>query len=426
MFKIAVRSYDRSRTAWTLFSVAARLAIALRVNLDSNHVSESFFEQQMRRRLWYTICLLDVHSSFDRASEPLIDPKSMHPRLPLNISDSEFGPDSEDGSSEKEGVTDMTLALLLYHAQATGKALSFQEDFTLSSAQVTSQTMGPRQQLVEQFELNRRKLLQYCDPNSSSYAWCIYNGSLTTLAAMQLSLRRPMNHKSRRSIALDTDPTSVLRLAATVLERDIIMRSDSRGEPFRWFGVVHWHPLAVAIAECYACDNVALLRHVWPIIENSFEHNGKVLAEYRQGMLWKPLESLMLRTRSRVKLLLEQYDPATSNMTPASSSYVAIPATPDPSGYGGTINHLASSMNSIDVQLKGMPPPFNLPSAPSTPLQIAATSAQTNQGGWVMDSAANASFWQHMTPSVSDPGWDAWDEFMNESNFNAIDDMMAQ
>lgn len=381
----------------------------------------------MRRRLWYTICLLDVHSSFDRASEPLIGPKSVHPRLPLSINDSEFGPDSEDGFSDREGLTDMTLALLLYHAQATGKALSFQEDLAPSSTQAMSKTMSPRQQLVEQFDLDRRELLHYCDPNSSSYAWCIFNGSLATLAAMQLSLRRPMNHNGRRSTAMDTDPTNVLRLAATVLERDIIMRSDSRGEPFRWFGVVHWHPLAVAIAECYACDNVALLRHVWPMIETSFEYNGKVIAEYRQGMLWKPLEKLMLKTRLRVNVLLEQRDQATSDGMADSLPYVTIPATPDPSAYGSTIKNLATSINSIDLQLTGMPAPFNFSSTPSTPLQIAAMSTQNDQGGWMMDIPADASFWQHMTPTMSDPGWDAWDEFMNESNLNTNEDiMMAQ
>lgn len=426
MLKFAVRSHDRSRTAWTLFSVAARLAVALSVNVDSNHSSESFFDQQMRRRLWYTICLLDVHSSFDRASEPLIGPRSIHPKIPLNINDSDFGPDSKDGFTEREGLTDMTLALLLYHTQATGKALSFQEDITPPSAPEMSRTMSPRQLLIEQFELNRRKLIQYCHPNSSSYAWCVFNGSLAALASLQLALRRPMNHNGRRGNPMDTDPTNILRLAATVLERDIIMRSDSRGKPFRWFGVVHWHPLAVAIAECYACDNLALLRHVWPMVETSFEYSGKVLAEYRQGILWKPVERLMLKTRSRVNTLLEQRDHATSNGMTDSLSLVTIPAIPDPSAHGSTIKNSASSINSIDLQLTGKPAAFNLfPTSPAS-LPMAEKSGQINQEACTMGSLADASFWQQMTPSMSDPGWDAWDDFMNESNFNANDDMMAQ
>ena len=457
MLKIAVRSHDRSRTAWTLFPIAVRLAMALGLNMDSSHSSESFFEQQMRRRLWYTICVLDIHSSLDRGSEPVIAYNSTHPRFPFNLNDSDFGPDSTNCCSDREGLTDMTKALVSYHAQATGKALGVQAESTSSSAEATPKTMNPRSRLVEQFELNTRKLLRNCDPNSSPYAWSTVNSSLTALANMQLHLRRPMNHSSRRGIPMDNDPTNILRLATTVLERDITMRSDSRGEPFRWFGVVQWHPLAVAIAECYVCDNVAVLRHVWPIIETSFEDVGKVVVEYRQGMLWKPLERLMLKTRSHVHTLLGQIDSATHTGMSESPASVTTSAILNPSAYDSTATRFPSS-SSLDLAHSAIPAPFTLTPASSTPLQIAemssqndpgswtmksqadaswqqmtastplqtaAMSAQSNQGGWMTDSLADASFWQQMTPSISDAGLDTWDEFMNNFNVNWNDDMMA-
>ena len=458
MVKIAVRSHDRSRTAWTLFPIAVRLAIALGLNVDSSHSSESFFEQQMRRRLWYTICVLDVHSSFDRGSEPIIDHKSKHPRLPLNINDSDFGPGSKDCFSDKEGLTDMTKALVQYHAQATGKALGAEEDDTPSSAQLTPRTMTSRQQLVEQFELHTRKLLQYCDQNASPYAWSTFNGSLTALATMQLSLRRPMNHNGRKGIPMDTDSTSILRLATTVLERDIIMRSDPRGEPFRWFGIIHWHPLAVAVAECYVCTNAAVLRHVWPTIETSFEHISKVLAEYRQGMFWKPLERLMLKTRSRIHAFLKTTDPATHTGMSASSTDVNTSATLVPSAYSSTAMPLSSLSNSMNLPPTADSTPFGLTPAsstprqitdmstennqadqtiesqadtswqqmmPQTPLQTATTSAENTQGDWLIDNQVNASLWQQMTPSIPGTGWDAWDEFINNFDVNWSDDIMA-
>ena len=457
MLKVAVRSHDRSRTAWTLFPIAVRLAMALGLNMDSSHSSESFFEQQMRRRLWYTICVLDIHSSFDRGSEPVIAYNSTHPRLPFNLNDSNFGPDFTSCCSDREGLTDMTKALVLYHAQATGKALGVQEDSTSSSAGAMSKTMKPRIRLVEQFELNTQKLLRNCDPNSSPYAWSTVNGSLTALAHMQLSLRRPMNQNSRRGIAMDNDPTNILRLATTVLERDMVMRSDSRGEPFRWFGVVHWHPLAVAIAECYVCNNAAVLRHVWPIIETSFEDVGKVVAEYRQGMLWKPLERLMLKTRSRVHAFSEQIDSAANTGISDSRASVNTSAILNPSAYGSTATGFPSS-SSLDLAHTAIPTPFTLTPTSSTPLQVAemssqndpgswtmksqadaswqqmtastplqtaAMSAQNNEGGWMTDSQADASFWQQGTPSIPDAGWDTWDEFMNNFNVNWNDDMMA-
>lgn len=448
LYIIAVRSHDRSRTAWTLFPIAVRLAIALELNVDGSHSSESFFEEQMRRRLWYTICVLDVHSSFDRGSEPVIGHKSKHPRLPLNINDSEFGPGSKDCFSDREGLTDMTKALVQYHAQATGKALGAEEDDTPSSAQLTPRTMTSRQQLVEQFELHTRKLLQYCDQNSSPYAWSTLNGSLTALATMQLSLRRPMNHNGRRRIPMDNDPTNILRLATTVLERDIIMRSDPRGEPFRWFGIVHWHPLAVAIAECYVCTNAGLLRHAWPTIETSFEYISKVLAEYRQGMFWKPLERLMLKTRSRIHAFLKTTDSATYTGMSASSADLNTSATVVPSAYSSTAMPLSSLSKSMNLPPTANPTPFGLTPAsstennqadqtiesqadtswpqmmPPTPLQTATTSAENSQGDWLIDNQVDAPLWQQVTPLIPRTGLDAWDDFINNFDVNWSDDIM--
>jgi hypothetical protein len=110
---------------WTLVSVAARIARALSLQLDDHRLSESFFEQQMRRRLWYTICLLYLQASFDRASEPLITPGSAQPSMPRNVNDSEFGPTFDGDLPNRDDLIDMTFALATYNAQQNGKVLNF-------------------------------------------------------------------------------------------------------------------------------------------------------------------------------------------------------------------------------------------------------------------------------------------------------------
>ena len=93
--------------------------------MDDHIPSESFFEQQVRKRLWYTICLLDLQTSFDQASEPLITPESPQPRMPKNANDAEFEPGSDGDLLDREGLTDMTFTLMTYCAQANGKTINF-------------------------------------------------------------------------------------------------------------------------------------------------------------------------------------------------------------------------------------------------------------------------------------------------------------
>lgn len=312
----------------------------------------------MRRRLWYTICLLDSHLSVDRSTEPLLCPK-LQPMLPLNIDDDDFGPNF--ACEESEGFTDMSLALLQYRIQAL-KSLAQEHP-----AQVAVK--------VSQLESKTKQMLQHCDPNSSVFAWVAYRGSLSILAGLQLYIKRPMHPVVQMNAAMEPESTNVLRLAVTMLEYDILKRTDPRGEPFRWFGMVLWHPLAVAIAECHACENVALLRHVWPTIESSFEYHSDALAK---GTVWRPLVQLMLRTRTRVKARLDE-----TGLSPSSTMNVAT---------------AAASVDQMDSDEQ----------------------ANNILDDWPLDLHFDESLWDMATPSVLQLGEETWDEFVSQYNLDAM------
>jgi hypothetical protein len=181
---------------------------------------------------------------------------------------------------------------------------------------------------------------------------------MSVLVNIQLALRRPMHYKGREGVIVVADSTTALRLAASVLEREMEMQTDPRGEPYRWFGVVHWHALAVAISESHVCEDRTLLRELWPKIEVAFEHLAPTLSEYRQGTLWDPLRRLMIKTRGRVERLLAEPESA-------------VDSGQEPAELGPT---------------------------------------------------SDSSLWQEHVPSLADLGWDAWDEFMNEVNISFSDD----
>ena len=51
--------HDTSRTTWTMLSVAVRIAQdALDLHHEKPHLSP--FDQEMRRRVWSQICVMDV------------------------------------------------------------------------------------------------------------------------------------------------------------------------------------------------------------------------------------------------------------------------------------------------------------------------------------------------------------------------------
>ncbi|KAI0899089.1 hypothetical protein F4806DRAFT_324112 [Annulohypoxylon nitens] len=292
LYLLARRTEDSARVIWILFAIAVRVAKALLIHLER---IESFFNRQLRQRLWNTICLLDIQTSFGQATDTIIGSGGVPSILPMNINDCDFDVDTVGELMGREGLTDMTFALVLYSAQRTGRLLNFH------GKGMTDFNWPAREEHVSRFEQNILNLLKFCDPESSSYAWSTFHGAQMRVVAMRLTALRPLHRLSNRP-APQAQNVNLLNSALEVLNKVHLIRTDPRGEGFRWYEVVQWHALAIAIAECFCADS-EVLRISWPLVEASYEDYRADLKNYHQGMLRRPLEMLMDTVRARVNTL---------------------------------------------------------------------------------------------------------------------------
>jgi hypothetical protein len=320
--------------------VAVRLAKALDLSTDRD---ETFFIQQMRRRLWLTICLMDLQASFSQASEPLISAEEATSTFspPQHINDSDFDPTTAHDVPDREGLSDTTFALVSYHVQLAGRALNF-------GVAASDRDKETQQQYVQQFEQNALRLLHFCDPESSPYAWFTWHGTQCLVSGARLSALRPIQRPqacssggiSQLSPSICPQPkednTELLRLTLNVLEKAQLMHTDPRGEGFRWYVTIPRHALAIAITECHVCPDVTLTRRAWPIIEASYQllpHEAAVGVAGENEESQRPLEKLMCRTREKVGPLLQQ---ASSSPTFGLSSSTVTSTSPTPPSRAST------------------------------------------------------------------------------------------
>lgn len=110
--QFARKSFDVSKTTWILVSVAVRLGENHRLYANNN--AGSFFEQQMRKRLWLIICMLDYQTALSQNSEPLVKYENVGSALAQirHVNDVDFGP-SSSAVPDREELTDMTFAYVL-------------------------------------------------------------------------------------------------------------------------------------------------------------------------------------------------------------------------------------------------------------------------------------------------------------------------
>ncbi|KAI1086853.1 hypothetical protein F5B19DRAFT_109169 [Rostrohypoxylon terebratum] len=348
LYLLARRTEDSARVIWILFAIAVQVAKTLLIHLER---MESFFNRQLRQRLWNTICLLDLQTSFGQATDTIIGSSGVPSLLPMNINDCDFDIDTVGELMGREGLTDMTFALVLYSAQRTGRLLNFHgkdmSDFNWSE----------REEHVSRFEQNILNLLKFCDPESSSYAWSTFHGAQMRVVAMRLTALRPLHRLSNRPTP-QAQNIDLLSSAVEVLNEVHLIRTDPRGEGFRWYEVVQWHALAIAIAECFCADRETL-RIYWPLVEASYEDYRTDLKNYHQGMLKKPLEMLMDRVRARVASLFGD-----STLLPEFSQTDAASLISFSSGHPAYDSYFQSpdaALDDIDPQdLMGVSPAQNL------------------------------------------------------------------
>jgi hypothetical protein len=275
---------------------------------------------------------LDIQLSFGLSSQPLIpaDEAVCSDQAPSHINDADFDPETDHPVQSREGLTDITYALIKYKLQLVGRITNFSVSNTSSKDESKGfrtassppiHNMSPqteRKKHADKFEQEVLQLLHFCNPESSTYAWFTFHAAQCLVASLQSSILRPFQRLAE-PIQRSQGDTRMLRLCCQGLEKSVLMHTDPRGEGFRWSVTIPWHSVALALVECYVCQDEELVRQVWPTIEASYKLHEAALMRTEQGGLRGPLGKLMKRTRAKLQPMLQQRHGPSSNAPGISS-----------------------------------------------------------------------------------------------------------
>lgn len=114
LFLICVRRHDDTRFVWSLTALALRIAQSLGLHRDGSKFGLSPFDTEMRRRLWWQLCILDTRAAEDYGSEPSIVDQLFDTEVPLNIDDSDLDPEATEAPIPKTGPSEMTFCLIRF------------------------------------------------------------------------------------------------------------------------------------------------------------------------------------------------------------------------------------------------------------------------------------------------------------------------
>ncbi|KAI3400384.1 hypothetical protein diail_3401 [Diaporthe ilicicola] len=332
LFLSALRNQDDSRTTWSLTALVFYVAQSMGLHRDGTVFGLKPFETELRRRLWWYICVLDGQSSKYQEHEANFHQFFSDTKIPLHINDSDLHPDMTEAPRERDGWTDMTFCLVRCEAMHTAsttkligpglqKAQSRAGDDKGSAVLAVEERRAIVQNFVERVT---EKYLRHCDPSepvplmSSLVIKLIFarfwllayrpqagpnsNDPITEKAPTPASTRSnrgttPTDQESKNPLEPETRDTlfsktiEVIELSTRILTEPGLAR-------WAWYTrtYVQWHAIGYVLAEICCRPPSAECDRAWDAVVSVYE-SGILRFNEPRGTVWRPIRRLMAKAR---------------------------------------------------------------------------------------------------------------------------------
>ncbi|KAL4983687.1 hypothetical protein BDW68DRAFT_29301 [Aspergillus falconensis] len=294
LFLTALRNEDDSRTVWSLTSLVYHIAQAMGLHRDGQEFGLRPLETELRRRLWWHICLLDNRSTDYHGAEPIVHESVFDTRMPLNINDTDLTAEMTQPPVEREGITEMTFCLMRCHAMRVVWKLGYTAPRNKfgSAAADTHQDSVKQDALAEDLErLLQDRYLKYCDTSIPFLR-------LTVSVARIITLRLWMTILSPRCHADKTIRERLFNISVQVLQLSNDMLTSEELHQWVWHSKTHvqWYSIAFLLAELCRRPPSRECDHAWECVTAVYERWRSMETE-KKGSLWRSIRRLMARAK---------------------------------------------------------------------------------------------------------------------------------
>ncbi|KAK3326070.1 fungal-specific transcription factor domain-containing protein [Apodospora peruviana] len=293
-FLLLVRRHESPRFVWMMTGLAIRMGQALGLHRDGAKLKNlSPFEAEIRRRVWWVLCGLDVRASEDQGTDLTIPYGGFDTAFPLNLNDSDLDAKSRQVPTERQGLTDMTFALYTFHLCLVTR------EMVVPPPNAPKPSLDEiERQFSEVYDTIDQKYMRLAGDLPDKSQWAGIMVLRLFLAKMSLILNLPQLFSSSVD-DLPPDFRDKLFLSALeVAEINHALYSEQRCRPWRWMlqTYTQWHAIVMLLLE--------VSRRAWsPTVERAWAAlQSRWLIPDTQSMdrslrVWIPLRKLIAQAR---------------------------------------------------------------------------------------------------------------------------------
>lgn len=312
IFLMCLRRNSYARVIWTLTGLVVRIAQTIGVHRDGVHFGLKPFDVEMRRRLWWQVCILDTRASEDHGCDPTITEQSFDTKMPLNINDVDITPDMNDFPVERQGCTDMSFCLIRFEVSNTFRRINYippgpPKQCTEHLAGITLQEK--EKWITECHQRLEERYLKDCDMTVPLF-WVTATVARLMMSKMWLMVYHPFQ---RQDGGTTLPPEIKEKLFITSLENieySILLETEARTMKWGWLfkTYMQWHALAFILSElCYRTSG-DMVERAWTAVESNRQGkwSDNATEDDTHVHLWRPLRKLYRKAKDARKRGLQE------------------------------------------------------------------------------------------------------------------------
>ena len=348
IFLTSLRTHCSTRLIWTLTALAVRIAQNAGIHRDGTHFNLPPFQVEMRRRLWWNICILDSRASEDCGYDPAIRTNSVSTQMPLNVNDDDLFPNMKKFPRPRIGYTEMTCSLVRFEGARSFPRLHY---VGLVGTSQADSNLQARKQLTENgawIKACQERLEKLCLRHSDltdPFQWYIAAISRIVLIKMWLVAYQPHLRRNNCIILPEKTKDRLFIAAIENLEYWLLLNSDKRTSRWAWLceTYVQWYALTFLLQELCTRTQGEIVDRAWIAVNAALKFGLKSLPgsswESNNGLdpglnlieahcdAYKPLSGLLSKASSaRARALAQDENGSDSQdsgfMQPAANSQV--------------------------------------------------------------------------------------------------------
>ena len=297
IFLICGRRDPCNSSVWALTALLIRLARRIGLHRDPEAFDLPYFEAEMRRKLWWHICILDVRTAEDENMEPSIYEHEFNTKFPAYLNDSDLHQSMGHDPTRAPRGTEMLFCLCRFEISYAMRKVQFSDRFCSDNSY---EIMSSGQKLSFIDSIHKKlgdNYFQHCD---TSVPICFLSETASKLILAKSKLLVHLSCRRRKDDGNDSHWHQFFKTAIEILEFTHALRSHEAYQ--RWVFLfqkyIDWDALAYVLLYLRSSADTELASRAWSAVDQCFQYWENDAAGGRHEHRWHRLQAL--RTQALV------------------------------------------------------------------------------------------------------------------------------